>query len=243
LFAGFLARSAGAQPHSEMGRADFHFAHFQVKEAIRAYDLILERDPDNLKALWRSSIFYSRLGYRVNDKDRKEEYYKKAKKRAEHALKIDPTDSYANFAISVALGRIAQISGVHKKVAAAHTIRKYAERALKADSTNDGAWDVLGRWNYEIANLNFVQRMAFNTLFGGVPKGASTQKGAKYIKKAIALDPEYIMYYRDLANAYRALGKDQKAIKTCNIALKRQNLSPISTKYKTDCRNLIDDLK
>jgi tetratricopeptide (TPR) repeat protein len=243
LLAGCLSISVAAQPHSEMEQADFHYTHFQVRRAIQDYNLILKEDPDNLKALCRSSIFYSRLGYRVDNKAHKEEYFKKAKKRAEHAIKIDLANSNANYAMGVALGRIAQISGIHKKVAAARTIRKYAKRALKADSTNDGAWDALGRWNYKIANLNFVQRMAFKTLFGGLPKGASTQKSIEYIKKAIALDPIYIMYYRDLADAYKALGKNQEAIKTCEIALKRPNLTPISIKYKKDCHNLIDDLK
>jgi tetratricopeptide (TPR) repeat protein len=243
LFTGFLSISAAAQVQSEMIQADLHYSHFQVKEAIQDYNLILEKKPDNLKALCRSSIFYSRLGYRTDDKEHKEKYYREAKKRAEHALKIDPTNSNANYAMSVALGRIAQISGLHAKVEAARTTKKYAERALKADSTNDGAWDALGRWNYKIANLNFVQRMAFKTFFGGLPKGASTRKGIEYIKKAIVQNPGYIMYYRDLADAYKALGKDKKAIETCKIALKKPNMTPISTKYKGDCHNLIDDLK
>ncbi|HYW36429.1 MAG TPA: tetratricopeptide repeat protein [Balneolaceae bacterium] len=239
LLTGSFSISALAQTNPVTSKADSLFTHYKMKKALKAYNNVLVEHPDDVSALWHSSLLYSRLGHRLKKKEHKEKYYRKAKKRAEHALQIDSTSSNANFAMSVALGRMALIVGTKQKVAAARSIKKYADLALKYDSTNDGAWNVLGRWNYEISNLNFIERMAANTIYGGVPNGASVKKAVKYCKKAIALDPKFIIYYRDLAEAYEELGKDKKAVQTCQQALKKPSLTPIDKKFKKECRSLI----
>jgi tetratricopeptide (TPR) repeat protein len=242
LMFGFLVTSASAQTKNRQASADSLYAHYKFTEAFDAYHDVLNQNHDDVSALWHSSLLYSRLGSELKSKKQQRKYYMIARKQARRALKLSPHNSMANYAMAVSLGRLAVISSVKQKVAASREIREYTIRAVQADSDNDGAWNILCRWNYEISHMNSFERMAAKVLFGGVPKGASFAKAVKYGKKAIELDPVVVGYYRDLALAYKAVGKDQKAVETCRAALKKPPVFSEGVSDKKQCRKLIAHL-
>lgn len=238
-----IATIANAQQNTVTEqKADSLYDQFKEKEALELYKKVLKNNPDDYKALWRTSFLYSRIGNRLDDKSDQKEYFNRAINLAEHALAVDSTDTQSNFVMAVAMGRKALISGASDRVAASRAIKKYADRAIKYDSTNAGAWHVLGRWHFKVDNLSWIERAAANTLFGGIPD-ASTKKAAEAIEKAISLDDDYILYYLDLAKVYEELGRDKEAISTCETALDKPNLTPDDPKLKEECRDLIDDLR
>src|SRR5699024_8012272 len=132
-------------------RADSLYQDYEEEQALDLYLQILEEQPQNFEALWRSSFLYSRIGNRFDDEDKQEQYFKKAIDFAEQALEIDSSHTQSNFSMAVAMGRKALIAGARDRVAAARDIKKYVDRSLKYDSTNAGAWHVLGRWHFKIA--------------------------------------------------------------------------------------------
>ena len=233
-----------AQNQSQLEqRADSLYDAYEEKQALELYNQILEDNPDKFEALWRTSFLYSRIGNRLDKKSQQEEYYNKAIDLAERALAVDSTHSQSNFVMAVAMGRKALISGARDRVAASRAIKKYADRAIEYDEEHAGAWHVLGRWHFKVANLSWIERAAANTLFGGIPGDASNEKAAEYIQKAIDLDDNYVLYYYDLAKVYEEMGQDQQAIESCQQALEVPNLTPDDEKIKNDCRELISDLK
>ncbi|MDR8390325.1 hypothetical protein NC796_04175 [Aliifodinibius sp. S!AR15-10] len=234
-----LAQDAALE--KELSRADSLYDNFDEAEALELYTSILNHNPDNYTALWRTSFLYSRIGYRLEGEQQRS-YYDRAIALAKRALNVDSTDTQSNFVASVALGRKAMVSGARERVEASRDIKKYAERAIQLDSTNAGAWHVLGRWHFKVANLNFVERLAANTLFGGIPKASET-KAMRSIEKAIELNSENILYYYDLARIYKHLGKDQQAIGTCQKALKKEPMTPDDPKWLDKCRNLLNALR
>src|SRR5699024_10765190 len=223
-------------------RADTLYKQHQEKQALELYQQILEQDPDNYEALWKSSFLYSRIGHRFEDEDKQEQYFNKGIELAKRALEVNPDDSQSNFVMSVAMGRKALISGAKDSVAASREIKKYADRAIELDSTNAGAWHVLGRWNFKVANLSWLERAAANTLFGGISGKASNKKAAKAIRKAIQLDENYIFYYYDLARIYEEMGRDARAIETCQQAIELPSLTPDGPGLKKKCQELIQDI-
>lgn len=224
-------------------KADSLYDNYQDKQALELYSTILDENPNNYTVLWRTSFLYSRVGNRFDNEDTKKEYFNKAIELAEQSLEVDSTDTQSNFVMSVAMGRKAIISGARERVAASREIKKYADRAIKYDSTNAGAWHVLGRWNFKVANLSWIERTAANTLFGGIPGNASNQKAAEFIEKAISINDAYVLYYYDLAKVYDEQGKDQQGISTCQQALELPNLTPDDNSIKEDCRELIENLR
>lgn len=236
-----LAQQAN-EPSLE-ARADSLYSSFNEEKALKAYEKILEEQPRNYEALWRASFLYSRIGNRQEGKDRQKEYYNKAKSLAGRALAADSTDTQSHFVMSVAMGRMALISGAKDRVAASRAIKKHVDRALAYDSTNAGAWHVLGRWHFKVANLNFVERLAANTLFGGIPGDASDKRAAEAIERAIKLNDDYILYYHDLAMVYEEMGNKQKAIEACQTAVEKDNLTPDDPKLKKECSEWIEKWK
>lgn len=233
-----------AQNTSELEqRADSLYQEYEEKRALDIYLDILQKEPENYQALWRTSFLYSRVGNRLESEDQQREYYNNAIDLAEQALEVDSTDTQSNFVMAVAMGRKALISGARERVAASRAIKKYADKAIELDSTNAGAWHVLGRWHFKVANLSWIERAAANTLFGGIPGNASNEKAAEAIEKAIELNQDYILYYYDLATVYKDMGRDQQAISTCQTALDKPLLTPGDEEIKADCRELIADLQ
>lgn len=223
-------------------RADSLYDAFEEKKALDLYQKILDSNPNNYQALWRASFLYSRVGNRLEKEKEQREYFNRAIKLADRALEIDSTDAESNFVKAVAMGRKALISGARERVAASRAIKKYADRAIKYDSTHAGAWHVLGRWHHKVDNLSWIERAAANALFGGVPE-ASSKKAVEALEKAISLNGDYILYYLDLAKVYRGLGREEEAISTCKTALQKPLLTPDDEKLNKECRELIDDLQ
>ena len=223
-------------------KADSLYRNYEEEKALDVYKDILDKEPQNYQALWRSSFLYSRIGNQFKDEDRQEEYFNKGIDLAKRALAVDSTDTQSNFVMSVAMGRKALISGARDRVSASRDIKKYVDRAIKYDSTNAGAWHVLGRWNFKVANLSWLERAAANTLFGGIPGDASNEKAVDAIKKAIELEGQYIRYYYDLAKVYEEMGQEAQAIKTCQKAINLPVLTADDTNLKKKCQQLVQDI-
>lgn len=222
-------------------RADSLFDNAEEQEALEVYQRILEQNPDHYEALWRRSLLYSRIGNRHDSEEEQREYFDEAKSLAERALQVDSTDTQSNFVMAVAMGRMALIAGARERVAASRAIKRYADKAIELDPSNPGAWHVLGRWHFKIANLSFIERAAANALFGGIPGDASNEKAVESMQRAIELMPDYILYHHDLAMVYEEMGETQKAIETCRIALEIESHTPDDPMLKEECREWIQD--
>jgi regulator of microtubule dynamics protein 3 len=190
--------------------------------AITKYDAILKLDPGHYEALHSISLMYSRVGNRFSAEDqaRKVEFFNKAKSYAEKAMAANPTDAEGQFVMAVAMGRMALISDAKGRVAASKDIKKYAEAAIRYAPEHAGAWDVLGRWNTKVANLNFAEKAAANLLFGGVPEGASNENAIRCFNNALTYKPNYILYMYDLATSYYQVKNIAKSKEILNALLK-----------------------
>lgn len=224
-------------------RADSLYDAFQEEEALKLYREILDQDSEDYEALWRTSFLYSRVGNRFDNENDQKKYFNDGIEFAERALQADSTDAQSNFVMAVAMGRKALISGARDRVAASRDIKKYADRTIEIDSSHAGAWHVLGRWHFKVANLSWVERTAANTLFGGIPGDASNKKAVDAIQKAIDLDDNYILYYYDLATVYEEMGNDSQAIAVCENAIEKDTITPDDPMLKEKCRKLIYDLR
>lgn len=245
FLAGLLLLPGGllAQNGSLEARADSLYELHEEEQALELYTQLLEEDPEHFTALWRSSFLNSRVGDRQEEEEDQERYFEEAIALAERALEVNSDHPQSNYVMAVAMGRKALIAGAKDRVAASRDIKKYTDRAIEQDSTHAGAWHVLGRWHLKVANLSWVERAAANTLFGGLPKGASEEQAAESIEKAIELRDDYPLYYYDLAVVYEEMGKKEEAVETCRKTLEIDSPIPGTDEVKEDCQQIIDDLQ
>ncbi|WP_212005838.1 hypothetical protein [Chitinophaga sp. HK235] len=211
-------------------------------EALEKDKDILKIQPNEIRALNQASQMCSRIGNRQKDKSSKASYFNQAKSFAEQALKVNSSNADANLAMAVAMGRMALISGAKEKVASSKDVKKYAELAIKFNPNLAQAYHVLGKWNYEVANLNVFERGAAKMLFGGLPDGSLKNAIANY-EKCRQLDPAFLLNYIELARAYKADDQQEKAIEVLKKALVLRPIYQDDPGIKADCKKMLDDLQ
>jgi tetratricopeptide (TPR) repeat protein len=207
-------------------------------EAFLKYAEIVKEQPDNLFALCKCSELCSLIGNRQTDKSVKTYYFKAANVYASAALRVNPNSSEGNFAMALALGRLALISSGREKVVAVNEIKQYAEKSVRLDPSNFKAYHVLGKWNYEVSNLNIAEKALAKWLFGGLPK-ASLQDAILYYEKSRDLNPAFVVNYLELAKAYYRNSEKQKAIQSLKYMMPLPNGTTDDPQAKAEARRLL----
>lgn len=211
------------------------------KLALDYFKKAIAKDKNNDDAYAGASLMYSRIGNRQSAKSTKITFFKAAKSHALRSIKLNANKSFNNYVVAVAMGRMALISGSKAKVAASRDIKKYADKAIKLNPKNAEAWNVLGKWNYAVSNLNFAEKAAANMLFGGLPDG-DIKKAVTCFEKAKALNPKLVLNYLDLAKAYKQVNKKAKAKLMLQTGLKLSNKVFDDAKTKKEMKTLLSKL-
>ena len=215
---------------------------FNDNEALNKYAEILRHQPNHLTALCKSSELHALTGRRLPTKEKQADYYYKAKTYAQQALRINPNHPEANFVMAFALGRIALISSGDERINAVKDIKTYAEKAIQLDPNHYKAYHVLGRWHYEVSNLNTVERWLLKMAYGSLPK-SSLETSLRYYEKSRQLNPGFLLNYLELAKAYDRKDQDQKAIDLLNIMLRLPPASSNDATIKAEGKKMLNRLK
>jgi tetratricopeptide (TPR) repeat protein len=211
---------------------------FHENEAFLKYAEVLQKDPNNLVALWKCSELSSRIGARQTDKEKMRPYFSAAKNYAGAALRVDPNSSEANCAMAFALGRVSGISGTKERVELAKDVKVYAETAIRLDKNNFRAWHILGRWNYEVSNLNIAEKSFARLFYGRIPS-ATLDDAIFDFEKSRLLNPAFLLNYLELAKCYHRKDDDKKASITLRTMLSMPNMMYDDIRAKTLARKLL----
>lgn len=211
--------------------------------ALQKFVEALKLKPDNYEALWNASFLASKVGNRMGTEEEQRNYFTQAEILARQAIAANPNDAEGYFVMSVAKGRVSLIETSSKaRVQYSQDIKKNAQLALKFNNRHAGAWHILGRWNFKIATLNFAEKAAMNILFGGVPEDASVENAINCYLNAIKYSPSYILYHRDLAEAYIEAGNTESARKELAFVINNHPVQPDDAKYQQECRDMLAEL-
>jgi hypothetical protein len=184
---------------------------FKEEDALVKYQEILRIQPRNVFALCRCSDLSCRIGNRQDSRDKKITYFKAGHDYADAAWRLDSTNSEANVVMAFSIGRMILLESGREKVAGAGAIKRYAENAIKYDPQNYKAWHILGRWHYEVSGLNFFERTLARWFYGALPD-ASLQAAIHDYEKSMALRPDFMLNYLELAKACHRDGQDARAV-------------------------------
>ena len=210
-------------------------------EALKKFQEALRIAPSDLPALVKASESNSIIGNRQTDFKRKREYFSAARTYAESALKADSAHAGANYAMAMAMGRMALISSGKEKVQYVRDIKTHADACLNADPNHVRGLHILGKWHSEVTNLNFAEKAALKLIYGGLPP-SSYADAIKAYEKARTLDPSFVLNYLELAKAYKSNGQSDKAIE---VLTRMQRLPPKSADdpgYKAEGKKLLESL-
>lgn len=213
---------------------------FHENEAFLKYAEVLKKDPANILALWKCSELCSRIGARQNDKEKMRPYFFAARNYAVSALHVDPVSSEANCAMAFALGRVSLVSGTKERVMLAKDVKHYAENAIRLDPGNFRAYHILGRWNYEVSDLNLAEKSFARVFYGKIPSG-TLEEAILDFEKSRSINPAFILNYLELARSYHRTGEDKKAIANLRVLLELPNQIYDDTRAKVIARQLLTE--
>jgi tetratricopeptide (TPR) repeat protein len=181
------------------------------KAALAHFKEALKLQPQNVYVLTKCSELCSRIGNREKNTASRDSYYAAAQTYARTALHYQPHHDEANVAMAIAIGRVALLKSGKEKIGAVKDIKKYADLALKSNNRNFKAWHIIGKWHYEVSNLNMMEKAATKVFYGGLP-AASLKESIRAYEFAKGLNPGFVLNYLELAKAYERNEEKTKAI-------------------------------
>jgi len=208
------------------------------KAAFSKFKLILKLEPENLYALSKCSELCSRIGNRQPDPRSRDSYYEAAIIYARNALKLYPNSDEAHVVMGIAIGRTSLVKNGKEKIAAVKEIKQYAETALKINPNNFKAWHIIGKWNYEVSNLNLMERAATKVFYGGLPN-ASIKNSISAYEKARILKPTFLLNYLELAKVYKKNNEKQKGIAMLKVLLSLPSYTEDDPRIKKETATLL----
>lgn len=215
-------------------------AQFHENEAFLKYAEVVKYDPNNILALWKCSELSSRIGARQPGKEKMRPYFNAARNYAAAALRVNPNSSDANFAMALALGRLGLIAGTRERVILAKEVKRYAETAIRLDPNNFRAYHIMGRWNYDVSDLNLAEKSFARIFYGKLPS-ASLEEAIADFEKSRSLNPGFILNYYELARSYHRMDDDKKAVANLRIMLALPNMMYDDARVKGIARQLLTE--
>lgn len=137
---------------------------------------------------------------------------------AQQARDAAPSHARARLAVATAAGRLAELESPRRRMELSRVVRDEAEAAVKLDPRLADAWHVIGRWNYEVANLPLVMRVLAEAVYGRFPDASNT-RAAEALEQAVRHEPGRLMHHAELGRAYAALGRKDEARRELELAL------------------------
>jgi tetratricopeptide (TPR) repeat protein len=201
----------GQDIHSLLRQGAQLEAAFKEEEALSKYKEVLRVQPDNIPALCECSDLSCRIGNRQASREKKVSYFQDGMAYAKAAYRLAPHSGDVNIVMAFSTARMALIQSAREKVAAAADIKKYAENAIREDPANFKGYHILGRWHYEVSNLNAIERTLAKWFYGALPE-ASLPESIGYFEKSMSLAPYFMLNYLELAKACRRDGQKDRAI-------------------------------
>ncbi|MBY0435755.1 MAG: hypothetical protein K2U26_16775 [Cyclobacteriaceae bacterium] len=218
---------------------------FEVEAALEQFELVLKSNPDHTAALTKASRMLSNIGGKLpkTELTRKHELLKQARDYAQKSISIDPNDAESRLAHIISLGLLSEIaSNPKEKVIDARLIHNEAKKILEIDPAFAEAYFVLGKWQYELSRLNWLELMACKLFFGGFPEPISLEASLAYFDKAATIKPNSILFLYGQASALHELGKNQVAIDTLNRALSLPLAEPDDALRRERCSTLLREI-
>ena len=200
----------GARAQQEVAAGDAALAKFDLASALTAYRTAHTRSPDDYEATWKLARALVDKSTLSKDHNEQKQLCIEAERLARSAVKLRPDDSKGHAYFAVAVGKLALYEGGKRKVELANEVKKEAERAIKLDDKEDLAYHVLGVWNREMAELNWVLRKFAELLYGKFPS-ASLDDAIRDLERASQLAPKTVPHRVELGITLASARRWQEA--------------------------------
>jgi tetratricopeptide (TPR) repeat protein len=197
-------------------------------EAFDKYKQAMEVGPASVSGFVKLAELSLSIGGRQTDPVAKGNYYLGAKSYADAARRLDSTSADGFYILSAVYAKLAEME--EKRDAFVEDVRLtklYVGRAIAANPNLGKAYNVLGKWHYDMLILNPVKKAALKVLYGSFSP-SSIDSSIAYFEKCKTLEPYYCLNFYQLGQAYNYNRQYEKAIDTLKL------LSKLPTRRQDD---------
>ncbi|HKK89651.1 MAG TPA: tetratricopeptide repeat protein [Saprospiraceae bacterium] len=223
--------------------AEEKFNEGDEKESLDFYQEILSRNSTHYDALWNASLINSRLGYQLDDdeKSKQLEFYNEALDLADQSIEHHGNKGHSYYVKAVALGRWSELQDNDTRIKTSHKIKKNVEKAAEMIPEYAPVWHLYGVFHSDVANISGAEKFAANLISEGIPEG-SNEKAEEYLKKAIGMMPESILFRLDLAKHYLKVDDEESAREVLDEISEMEVTLPNEGQLKDEAANILKDL-
>ena len=186
---------------------DVYFIKMEYKEAIAVYEQAA--NAANAELYWRLARAYICLSD-VSSAEERKVLVEKAETAARKCISLNEKLGAGHSWLAAALGNRAMYEGSKGKVHLCNEIKKELDRAIELNPNDDIAYSILGSFYKALGKVNWIERTMAKAFLGGLPAGGYAE-GEQALKKAIAIAPNTIRHWHELATIYEAWGRPEEA--------------------------------
>lgn len=194
-----------------------------ILAAVKIYSAAEQLEANNAADFCLLTKRFCDLMHITSSSDLQKTLAAKALACAKKAVQADPQSATAHLCVVVGCAKNFPFVDTRTKVVFSRLIKSESERAIALDPKQDVAYYMLGRWNFGVANMNFLERGFVKLVYGGLPP-ASNGEAIKDLKQAIVLAPDRIIHHAELAKVYAATGQKNLARQQLEICAKLKPL-------------------
>ena len=215
----FANPAFGADSAEELIRkGDVHYDKLEATEALSFYLPAEKLDPNNVRLLVRMAREYRHLMSDARSLTEKIRLGTVAVKYSDRVVALAPNDPEAQLAVAISYGKLLQYQGNKEQFFNSRVIKTAADKVIALDPGNDLAWQILGRWKFNVAGIGGLKRVLAQTVYGKLPT-ATYEEAVSCFEKAIELNPKRLMHYVELGRTCAVMGNNAEARKFINKGL------------------------
>ena len=199
-----------AQAQQDVAAGDAALDKFDLDSALKSYRAAHTQSPDDYEATWKLARALCDKATLSKDHDEQKRCCVEAEQLARTAVKLKPDDSKGHAYLSVAVGKLALYEGGKRKVELASEVKTEAQRAIRHNDKEDLAYHVLGVWNREMVELNWVLRKFAELIYGKFPT-ASMDDAIHNLEQATQLAPTTVPHRVELGITLASARRWQEA--------------------------------
>ncbi|KAE8287248.1 Regulator of microtubule dynamics protein 3 [Larimichthys crocea] len=175
---------------------------------------------DSREFLWRLARAYSDMYKSTEDKQEKKTYAQQGWEEAEAALRKNGLNAECHKWFAVLTGLSTQHESMHSKLKSSHILKEHLDRAVALRDNDPMCFYLLGRWCYEVATLDWLEKKAAAALYQSPPT-STLHDALENFLKAEELSPGFSKTVRlYIAQCHRELGNISEATNWTELALK-----------------------
>lgn len=200
-----------------------------------------ELEADNFEVIWRLARAHFDFSDNSEDETVISDNIYSGMDYAKRALEMDDTKAESHKWYGILIARVGELEGKKQTILNSYEVKEHTLKAIELDPDDDGNYHVMGRWNYKLADLSWVERKIAGIIYATPPQ-ASFEDARQFFGKAIELEPDDIRNHVWLGKTYEALDDVEAAKNSYNAALAITAENDSDRILQKEAQELLSDL-